>query len=107
VHEIPLPQRALLALDDQQRFSGKHEEILLVGFPVVHRHRLTGLERDEVDPDLLKLLLALDVRVGTSSLSRAPARITGIQDEPAVAFGTEPMLGRFELRLGDHRVAYP
>jgi hypothetical protein len=51
------PKRALLSFDDQQRLAGEQEKILLVGFPVVHRHRLTGPESNEVDPDLWELLL--------------------------------------------------
>ena len=37
VHEVPLPQWPLLALDDEQGLAGEHEKILLIGFPVVQR----------------------------------------------------------------------
>jgi hypothetical protein len=50
VHEVPLSKRSLLAFDDEQRFAGQDEEVLLVGFPVVHRHRLPGPEQRDVDP---------------------------------------------------------
>src|SRR5438445_12394 len=42
--EVPLPQRPLLALDDEKRLPGEHEEVLLVGFPVVHPDRHTRRE---------------------------------------------------------------
>jgi hypothetical protein len=45
---------------------------------------------------LWKLGLALEDAVGASSLAR-------IEDEPAVVGGREPVLGRFESRLLDHR----
>jgi hypothetical protein len=52
VHEIPLLQRPLLALDDQQRLAGEDEKVFLVGFPVVHPDRLTRREHIETDSDL-------------------------------------------------------
>jgi hypothetical protein len=33
VDEVPLAQRALLALDDQDPLSGEDEEVLLLGLP--------------------------------------------------------------------------
>jgi hypothetical protein len=68
MHEVPPAQRALLALDDQQRLPGEHEEVLLIGLPVVHRHRLTRSEGDEVDPQLRELRLTLEDAVGASPL---------------------------------------
>ena len=44
VHEVPLPQRPLLAFDDEQSLAGEDEEVFLIGFPVVHGHRLTRPE---------------------------------------------------------------
>ena len=80
MHEVPPPERPLLALDDQQRFPGKHEEVLLIGLPVVHRHRLTGRECDEVDPHLRKLRLTLEYAVGAPPLPGAPACLARIED---------------------------
>src|SRR5205085_8655168 len=34
--EIPLPERALLAFDDERPLAGQDEEVLFVGLPVVH-----------------------------------------------------------------------
>src|SRR5690348_16123978 len=64
VDEVPAAERPLLSLHDQQRLSGDDEEVLLIGLPVVHRHRLTGCERDDVDPELRELRLALEDAVG-------------------------------------------
>ena len=93
VHEIPLSERALLALDDQQRLPGEHEEVLLIGLPVVHGHRLTRREGDEVDPQLRKLRLTLENAVGASPLPGAPARLARVEDEPAVPRGDESVFG--------------
>ena len=64
VHEVPLPQRPLLALDDEQSLAGEHEEVFLIGFPVVHRHRLTRPEHTEADSDLREVRLTLEGRLG-------------------------------------------
>jgi hypothetical protein len=48
-HEVLLPERPLLALDDEQPPRLRARGSFLVGFPVVHRHRLTrGEEPDSV-----------------------------------------------------------
>ena len=52
VHEVPLPQLPLLALDDEQRLAGKDQEVLLIGLPVVHRHRLARLEHGETESEV-------------------------------------------------------
>src|SRR5688500_11279793 len=52
VHEVPLPQRPFLALDDDERLAGEYEEVLLVGFPVVHPDRLAWPEEEQVDSEL-------------------------------------------------------
>src|SRR6185312_2452290 len=52
VDEVPLPEWPLLALDQKERLACDHEEVLLVGLPVVHRHRLARREDGDVDPEL-------------------------------------------------------
>jgi hypothetical protein len=37
VHEVPLPERSLLAFDDQEPLAREHEEVLLLRLPVVGR----------------------------------------------------------------------
>ena len=75
VHEVPLPERPFVALDDQQRLAGKHEEVLLIGLPVVHRHRLAGRQGDEMDADLWELRLAFEETISPSSFGGTPARL--------------------------------
>ena len=60
VDKVPLPQRPLLALDEEQRLARENEEVLLVGFPVVHPDRLARPEDEQGDPDLWELRLALE-----------------------------------------------
>jgi len=80
--EVPLPQAPFLALDDQQRLARQHEEILLVGLRVIHRHRLTGREHEEAGPDLGKLGLALEGQASSPPLTVAPSRLASVEDEP-------------------------
>src|SRR3954469_7916565 len=105
VDEVPRAQGPFLTLDDQQCLAGEDEEILLVGFPVVHRHRLARAEPGQVDPELQEVsgtldLGAFELAQNASSLSLPPVRVAGIEDEPAVAPRHETVLGRNELRLG-------
>jgi hypothetical protein len=103
--EVPCPQTPLLALDDQQRLTRDHEEVLLVGLPAVHRHGLARPEYVDGDPELREWELGLAVEVAgrAAALAVPPARLAGVQDEPAVAGGDEPVLGRLERRLRNHR----
>ena len=103
MHEIPPAQRALFALDDQQRLAGEDEEVLLVGLPVVHGHRLAGPENADVDPDLREVRVTLEVADRRTPFRMAPGRVARIQDEPAVPCGNESVLGRLEPRLRNHR----
>ena len=50
--EVPLAQRPFLAFDDQECLAGEHEEVLLVGLPVVHADGLARAEDEEVGADL-------------------------------------------------------
>ena len=79
VHEVPLPERALLALDDQQRLAGDDEEVLLISFPVVHRHRLARLEDLHVDPELGEVLLAFQIAECAAPFDVVPARVACIE----------------------------
>ena len=102
VHEVPLAQRALLSLDDQEGFAGEHEEILLIGLPVVHRHGLARSKHGEVDAELREVGLALEPADRGAALGVAPPRLARVDDEPALALRDEAVLGRLELRLGNH-----
>ncbi len=102
VDEVPRAEWALLALDDQERLAGNDEEVLLVGLPVVHRHRLSRPEHLDVDPELGEVLLPFQIAEGAAARDVVPARRTSIQDVPAVSAGDEPVLGLFEGRLRNH-----
>src|SRR5512133_3082488 len=103
VDEIPLPQRVLLALGDEQRLTLDDEEVLLVGLPVVHRHRVTGVEHEDVDADLLELRFPVEAHDAASRAAVVPDDVAGIDDEPALARRDEAVLRLFQPGLGNHR----
>src|ERR671923_2592504 len=96
VDEVPLLQRPLLALDDEERLAGEYEEVLLIGFPVVHRVRLARLEHDEIDAELgeerLRLLVgpAGEKQGLAAAVAVDPARVARVQDEPSGTGGGGP-----------------
>ena len=47
--------------------------------------------------------LALEVADGGASLLVAPGRVARVEDEPALATRDEPVLGRLDPRLRNHR----
>src|SRR2546423_9806391 len=76
VDEVPLPDRPLFSFDDEKPFTREHEEAFLIGFPVVHRHRLARLEKREVDPELPEPRLALEIaQRATTSPQLPPLRL--------------------------------
>ena len=102
VHEVPSPERALLALDDQQRLAGHDEEVLLIRLPVVHRHRLARLEYLHVDAELREVLLAFQIAERAAPFDVVPARIARVEHVPAVTGRNEPVLRLLERRLRNH-----
>src|SRR5207249_9181606 len=95
----PPSQPPLFALDDEQRLAGEHEEVLLVVFPVVHRHRFAGPEQGEVDPELEEVGRACEARSlelaeDAAALTLPPLRLARVEDEPALALRDEPVLRR-------------
>ena len=101
--EVPAAQRPLLPFDHQDRLAREDHEVLLVLLPVVHRHHLARVERDEVHADLAELRLAFEVGVRAASLARPPGRLVCVDDEPALALGDETVLRLLEPRLRNHR----
>ena len=75
-------ERTLFALDDQQSLSGDGEEVLLVGFPVVHSDRLARLEDHEEDPELRENGVSWPRSGGAS---RGPSRS---RQQASLAFST-------------------
>ena len=67
VEEVPWPEAAFLALDEQPALPRQDEERLLIRFGVVEAV-LTGLQDRDVDPELSKL----DRRFAVLVLEGAP-----------------------------------
>jgi hypothetical protein len=108
VHEVPLAKRALLTLDDEQRFAGQHEEVLLGVLPVVDRHRLAGFETCEVDAELQEIrraleACALELAEHAAALALPPVRLARVEDEPALSLRNKAVFCGHELRLRDHQ----
>ena len=101
VDEVPLPERPLLALDDEQGFAGKDEEVLLVRLPVVHRHRFTRAEHDDADTELWEVRLAVESQ-NRLPLPAVPTGRSGVEDEPPLAGCHQPVLGLSKRSLRDH-----
>ena len=95
-------QRTLLALDQQQALAGQDEEILLVLLAVVHARRLPRLEDADVEAELREALIAFEARVGTV-VTLEPARLAGVDDEPALALRREAFADTVERCLGNHQ----
>src|SRR5436190_7715331 len=108
VHEIPLPERPLLAFDDQDSLTGEDEEVLLFGLPVVGAGRLAGPHHADRHPEHGKERLGLVLVVAGQRHAVAlaglvePAQVSDVLDEPAGALGDEPGVGLFEFGLGNH-----
>jgi hypothetical protein len=94
-------QRPLLAFDDGERLSAEHEEVLLIGLPVVHRHRLARFEHGETDAELQEHWSStFEARPLPLPHALPPGGLAGVQDEPAVPGGEEarPPSVRTELQ---------
>ena len=102
VDEVPLLQRTLLAFGDQQRLTREHEEVLLVVLPVVHRHRVAGLEHEDVDSDLLELRVAVEAHHLAARAAVVPDDVACVDDEPALALGRQTVLRLLQPSLGNH-----
>src|SRR4051794_36266159 len=102
VDEVPLFERTLPPLGDQQRLSRHDEEVLLVGLPVVHGHWVARIQHEDVDPDLFELRVAVEAHHAPPRAAVVPDDVARVDDEPAFAFGGEAVLRLLELGLGNH-----
>ena len=100
VDEIPGLERALLLLDDQHAPPREDEKSLLRRLAVVEADALSGLQHGDVDPELPKRPLALEVAPPSEALPLAPASVPRVHDEPAVDVRDQAELGLPERRLG-------
>src|SRR5437870_1083963 len=78
VDEVPLPQRPLLPLGDQQGRAVHDEEVLLIGLPVIHGHRVPRAEDEQIDADLLELRLPLEQAEQAAHAAVVPSRLAGV-----------------------------
>jgi hypothetical protein len=101
VKEVPGPERSFPPLHDQQALARQDQEALLVVLAVIHRQRLARFEDADVDPDLLEPPLALEVAPRAERAVVAPTRLGAVDDEPALALGSEAEARRPERCLGD------
>jgi hypothetical protein len=102
VHEVPLLQPPLLALDQKQALAGEDEEVLLLVLAVIHARGLPRLEDADVETDLLEARVrALEARVG-AEVTVLPDGLLRVQDEPALPLRADPGVGAVVLRLGHH-----
>ena len=101
VHEVPRPEWALLAFDEEERLAGEDEEGLFIGLPVVHGHRLARPEDEEVEAELGELELAVAVEAADEAARPAvePLRLARIDDEPTIAPRREAGVRLFERRF--------
>src|SRR5581483_3884376 len=85
--------------------AGEHEEVLLLGLPVVRRRRLAAaghLDRhaEHREERLGFVLVAAGERQARSATGAVePARVACVEDEPALARGDEAGAFVLELRL--------
>ena len=94
VEEIPRSQLPFLVLDDQNAASREHEEPFLAVLAVVTAQAFAGLEDADVDAELGKWPLALEVAVAAEPVPLPPASFARVDDEPAFFIRDQP-----ELRL--------
>src|SRR4051794_23580812 len=91
MHEVPCAQRSLLAFDDQHCIACNDEQVLLIGLPVVHGHRLPRAQNERIDTKLLGLRLVFEVvqheADGATALDMTPDGVAHVADEPPLAPG--------------------
>jgi hypothetical protein len=94
--EVPLLQRPLLSLDDQDRCARQHEEVLLLGLPVLGPGRLARIDDADRDAEHREERLGL-VFVVAREWDAVPltrlleaAGVADVDDESALALRNKP-----------------
>src|SRR6266487_757993 len=80
----------------------ENEKVFLCALAVVHARGLAGLEDADVDAQLRELGLALEGRARAEFLVLEPARLLGVDDEPALSFRDAAELRLLERCLRNH-----
>src|SRR5439155_18393493 len=93
VHEVPLRELPLLALDNEETLAGEDEEVLLRALAVVHAVGLPGLEDADVQSELGEARLAFEDARAAEFVALEPRGIAGIEDEPTLPVGDEACVG--------------
>ena len=81
---------------------GEHEEVLLVGLPVVHPRRLARTEHSQTDPHLREDRVALERQAISPPLGVAPSGLARVKHEPSLPGCHKPGIRLFERCLRDH-----
>jgi lipoyl synthase len=103
VDEVPGAQRSFLAFDEQERLAGEDEEVLLVGLPVIHGHRLAGAQDEKCDAELRELRLTVSFEPADEAAwaTVEPLGITPVHDEPTGAPRNDAVLCPLERSFWD------
>ena len=106
VDEVPLLQRPLLSLDDEERLPREDEERLRLGLPVVRRVRLARLEYGQIDAQHREERVGFPLGLAGEAHALpagagVPPRVARVQDEPARGGRDESGVRLLQLGLGD------
>ena len=104
MHEVPLAERSLLTLDDEQALTGEDEEVLLGALGVVHAVRLAGLQDPDPEAEIGEPRISLERRVDAHAVALEPAGVARVDDEPALAGRDRAVLRPLERGLRNHRL---
>jgi hypothetical protein len=101
MHEVPRAQLTLLAFDDQNCLACDDEEALLIGLPVVHRHRFARSEHERIDAELLEVPFAFEIIAEDAdrpaTVGVTPLGVAHVEDEPSFALRDEPVFGLLQF----------
>jgi hypothetical protein len=89
MNEVPRPQRVLFPFDDQEAFARENQEILLVGLPVILRHRLPRIKHAEVDSDLLEPDLTFKLAHRRTARRMMPTSLARVENKPPLTHGNK------------------
>ena len=105
--EVPRPEKALLAFDEQEAVAGEDEEVLLGVLAVVHAVRLTRPEDPDAEAEFLEAVIGvLEAAVAAEDGVFVPAGSARVDDEATTTFGDKTRVAFGQLCLGDHPFSF-